>query len=140
LIEAKVRKGTFQHIENELFDYHETRKEIIRIRNELLYASPSHENTGGGRSSLPSDPTGRTASLMASHRQLVKMEEMIDAIQVVFDRLPKEKQQLITLRYWTRPQTRTWEGIAQELHTSRITAYRWRDEVIQAIAYRLGWR
>lgn len=68
------------------------------------------------------------------------MEKVVDAIQVIFDRMQKEKQELIKLRYWTRPQTRTWEGIAQELHTSRITAFRWRDEVIQAIADRLGWR
>ncbi|WP_237703247.1 hypothetical protein [Paenibacillus larvae] len=61
--QTKLRRGTFQHIESELYSYHETRKEIIRLKNEILYGStPADENVGGGRSNLPSDPKGRDCS------------------------------------------------------------------------------
>lgn len=137
--ELKVRKGVFQHIENELYDYHETRKAIIRLKNDLLYSSPSHDNNGGGRSNLPSDPTGRTASLMASDKRITEMERIILAIDAVMERLPKEKKDLVTLVYWTRPQLLTWAGIALQLNCNRATAIRWRNEVVRAIAVTRGW-
>lgn len=140
MVETKIRKTTFSHIESELYDYFDTRKSIIRIRSELLNASPSHENTGGGRSSLPSDPTGRTASLIASDRRLKSMEERVQAITEVVERLTDDKKKMIQLRYWARPQTLTWDGIAMELKCNRATVFRWRDDVIEAIAIRLGWR
>lgn len=139
MVETKIRKGTFQHIENELYDYFETRKAIIRIRSDLLHASPSHDVTGI-RGNLPGDPTGRTASLIASHKQLNEMEKVVEAIDAVVERLPDDKKKMIQLRYWARPQTLTWDGIALELNTGRATVFRWRDEIIEAIAIKLGWR
>ncbi|MDT2247866.1 hypothetical protein P7H16_14335 [Paenibacillus larvae] len=47
---------------------------------------------------------------------------------------------MIKLRYWTRPQTLTWEGVAQRIEKDRTTAIRWRNEIIREIANRIGWR
>ncbi|MEV2908589.1 hypothetical protein ABNF65_07985 [Paenibacillus larvae] len=68
--QTKLRRGTFQHVESELYSFHETRKEIIRLKNEILYGSgPVDENVGGGKSNLPGDPTGKTAVLLTSHKK-----------------------------------------------------------------------
>jgi RinA family phage transcriptional activator len=137
----KISRGAFHHVENELLAYKETKKEIERLKADILYGRASHdENVGGGRSSLPSDPTGQTATLLVSHKSLQHMERVVDAIDSVYKGLDKSKKQLVQLKYWARPQTLTWDGIALELHVSRITAIRWRDETIQAIAYLIGWR
>lgn len=137
----KVRRGTFQHIEAELYAYHETKKEIVRLREEILHGkSRSDENIGGGRSNLPGDPTGRTAIALVSHRRLQRLEEIVDAIEGVYSRLPDEKKRLIEIRYWTKPRILTWDGIAREIPTGRATVFRWRDEIIFAIAEELGWR
>lgn len=139
--ETKIRKGTFQHVESELYAYHETKKEIVRLKNEILYASnPVDENVGGGRSNLPSDPTGRKVVLMTSHRKIEQLERIVDAIESVVEKLPPEKRELVKLKYWTHPQTLTWEGIAQKLNCNRATAFRWRDEIVYAIAEKIGWR
>jgi RinA family phage transcriptional activator len=138
--EVKIRKGTFQHVESELYAYHDTIREIVRIKNDILHASASHENTGGGRSNLPGDPTGRTATLMVTHRKIEQMERVVEAIEFVVNQLPEEKRKMIQLRYWTRPQTLTWEGIAREIPAHRATVLRWRDEIVMAIANRIGWR
>jgi RinA family phage transcriptional activator len=141
MIETKLRRGTFQHIESELYAYHDTRKEIVRLKNEILHGSaPLDENVGGGRSNLPGDPTGRTAVLMVTHRRIEQLERIVDAIESVVDRLPEKKQELVKLRYWTRPQTLTWDGIAMRLEVSRRTAINWREEVVYAIAEKIGWR
>jgi RinA family phage transcriptional activator len=68
------------------------------------------------------------------------MEEMVAVIDSVVNRLPMDKQKVIQLRYWKRPQLLTWEGIAQEAHISRRQAFNIRDEIIWAMANMLGMR
>lgn len=138
--QTKIRKGTFQYIESELFAYHETRQEIVRLKNDLLYGSNTPDSTGGGRSNLPGDPTGRTGTLLVTHRRIEQLERITDAIESVYERLPADKKKFIYLRYWKRPQLLTWDGIAAELNVSRRQAFRWRDEVIWAIAEKSGLR
>jgi RinA family phage transcriptional activator len=138
---AKLRKGTFQHVESELFAYHETRREILRLKNDILHGSASDdENVGGGRSNIPGDPTGKTAVLLTSHKRLEQLQAIVDAIESVVGSLELDKQKLIKLRYWTRPQTLTWEGIANEVYVSRRTAMYWREEIVRMIAEKIGWR
>lgn len=139
--QLKLRRGTFQHVESELYAYHDTRKEIVRLKNEILYGKANDdENVGGGRGSNISDPTARTAVLLTSHKKLEQLQNITDAIETVYGALPNDKQRLVTLRYWTRPQTLTWDGIADKLHVSRRQALRWRDEMVQAVAIKAGWR
>ena len=137
----KLKPGTFKHIESELYCYWETIQEVKRIRLEIIEARPyQDENAGGSRGNLPGDPTGRTVTTLLMHRRLEQLERIADAIRSVYEELPAEKQKLIKLRYWTKPQTRTWAGIAQMLHISERQARRWRDEIVFMIAERLGWR
>lgn len=141
---TKIRKGTFIYVEMELSNYHETRREIVRLKNEILHATPEPPDPTivKGKNSVrqPGDPTGRTATLMLSHRKLEQMERVVEAIEFITEGLPDEKKELIRLRYWTRPQTLTWEGIAQRLNYNRATVIRWRDDIVAGIAGRLGLR
>lgn len=141
MIENKLRRGTFQHVESELYAYHETKKEIVRLKNEILYASaPPDENIGGSRGNMPGDPTGRTAVLLVTHRKIEQLERIVEAIESVVERLPEKKKRLVQLRYWDKPRTLTWDGIALRLNVSRRTAINWRDQIVTSIAEILGWR
>src|SRR5690606_2784502 len=136
----KLKPGTFKHVESELYGFHDTKKELVRLKNEILHASNPPSLEGGGKGNLPGDPTGRTATLLVTHRRIEQLERIVEAIEAVYEALPREKQELVRLKYWTKPQTLTWEGIALKLHVSRATALRWRDEIVYAVAERLGWR
>lgn len=68
------------------------------------------------------------------------LTEVAEAIRSVYESIPPEKQKLMRLRYWTKPQLLTWEGVAMEIGVSKRQAMRWRDEIVLAIALRLGWR
>jgi len=137
---TKLDKGVFRHVEAELYRYHETKREIVRLRNDILYGKTPHdENVGGGRSNLPGDPTGKAATLLTTNRRLEQMERVVEAIETVYDEVSEDKKRLIELKYWTRPQILTWEGIAQKLHVSRNTAINWRNEIVLAIAKLVGW-
>lgn len=140
-VATKLKKATFKHIESELYSYHDTLKEIEFLRKNIMFCKENDdENIGGGRSSLPSSPTEQIGTRLATHKKLNRLEEVAHAIEKVFTGLPEDYQKLVRIKYWKRPQTLTWEGIAEELHVNRATAMRWRDAVIYAISEVLGWR
>lgn len=136
----KIKRATFKHIESELFNYHHTLRLLEQRRQELLYNSNQQDdNVGGGRSNLASDPTAQKAIALVVDKRIEHLQSIIYAIEVVIHRLPDDKLQFVKSRYWTYPQTLTWDGIAIQLSTSRATLFRWREEIILAIADRLGW-
>jgi len=70
----KISRGAFRHVEAELYAYQDTLKEIARLREEILHASPEPNRTGGGRGNLPSDTTAQTATRLATDKRLAKFE------------------------------------------------------------------
>lgn len=135
---TKLRNGTVKHIEAELFDYQDTLKRIRQRREELL--TGSSEELVGGRSNLPSDPTGSIVTRLMADKQLQELERIASAVEHVYNICDDDRKELIRLKYWTKPQLKSWEGIALEISISRATAFRWRDEIIQAVGEVLGWR
>lgn len=75
MVIEKLKRGTFKHVESELYSYWDTLEEVKSLRMELISRNPwQDENVGGGRSNIPSDPTGATATplylLIGSWRNL----------------------------------------------------------------------
>jgi phage transcriptional activator, RinA family len=136
----KISRGAFRHVEAELYAYHDTLREIERLRADILNASPEPDRVGGGRGNTPSDRTGWLVSRLLADRRIKTLTEVSEAIRAIYDGLEPSKQKLVQLRYWTKPQLLTWDGIAMELNVSRRQAMRWRDEIVTAIALRVGWR
>jgi len=69
---------------------------------------------------------------------LNNLEEIAEAIEKVYNVVNDDYKKLIRLKYWTKAQTKTWKGIAAELHISRRQAFNWRDQIVQAVAEVLG--
>lgn len=138
---VKLKKATFKHIESELYSYHDTLREIEELRKNIIFTRENDdENIGGGRGSFISSPTERTATRLVTHKKLNRLEEVANAIQKVYTGLPEDYQKLVRLKYWTRPQTLTWQGIADKLYVTSRTAQRWRDDIVYSVAEVLGWR
>lgn len=136
----RFRKATLDYIENELFHYFDTKKEIDQIRRDILHQhkssiGDSDGSSGGG----PSNPTARIATELITNARLERMQKVMDVIDSVIDRLQPEKRQLIQIIYWDRPRILTWQGAAIKLHITKRTAFRWKREIIQAIAERGGY-
>lgn len=140
-VATKLKKATFKHIESELYSYHDTLREIEFLRRNIMFCKENDdENIGGGRSSLPSSPTEKIGTRLATHKKLNQLEEVAHAIEKVYTGLPEDYQKLVRMKYWTRPQLKTWEGIAGELHIGRRTAFRMRDDIVYSVSEVLGWR
>lgn len=137
-----LRKGTFKHVEAELYDYHDTLKRIKLRREELTTNGPKETTQlhfNYGERIEYNSPTERYATRLATDVQLAEMERVARAVEHVYNSCDPDRKKLIRIKYWTKPQMLSWEGISTELNVSRATAFRWRDEIVQALAEKLGW-
>lgn len=139
-MKKKVPGPLLVYLQDEVYHYHETIKKIREIELDILHAAPLVDSNGGGRSNLPSDPTAKKAAALVDHVSLDRMRNMISAISYVYDSLPTEKQRLIHLMYWDRPQIYKWDGAAMQLGCTTRTVRNWRDDIFTALAIRLGYR
>ncbi|SDM15079.1 transcriptional regulator [Sediminibacillus halophilus] len=141
----KPKKITFKHAESEWYNYHQTLREIASLREEIMYPfdeDPKDKTIVKGANSVrhPGNPTERLATRLTTSRQLKYLEQVIRAIEEVYNALPSDYKELVKLRYWRKSHKLTWDGIAQELNVSRRQAIYWRDEIVQATVEVLGWR
>ncbi|GGB56708.1 hypothetical protein GCM10011409_37830 [Lentibacillus populi] len=140
----KPTKLAFKKVEAEWYDYHHTLKEIAKLREEIM--NPFDEDPddptivkGANSVRMPGDPTRRMATRLTTSKQLTYLNEIVDAIENVYNALPDDYKKLVRVRYWGNKNL-NWNAIANELHVNRTTALRWRDEIIQATIELLGWR
>lgn len=137
----KPTKLTFKKVEAEWYDYHDTLQEIAKLREEIMNPFMEEEmNVEGGKSNLPGDPTGKMATRLTTHKQLKYLEEVVSAIEKVYNVLPDNYKELARLRYWNKNNPLNWDGVALKCHVSKRQAMRWRDEIIYATVEVLGWR
>lgn len=139
-----ISKGAFRHVESELYAYPDTKREIEQIRLEIQhpYERTEDVNIVKGKNSVkqPGDPTGRTATALATNRKLEQLERIVEVIDSVVDKLPDEKKELMRLWYWSQPRTLTWDGVALQIGKDRSTVIRWRNNIVRLIAEKMGWR
>jgi len=137
----KPTKITFKKCEAEWYNYHNTLKEIAKLREEIM--NPFQEeniNVGGSKPNIPDKPTERIATRLTTHKQLNYLTEVTEAIEQVYNALPDDYKKLVRLKYWNKNERLTWQGIADKLNVSERQARRWRDEIIMATIELLGWR
>lgn len=133
-----MKQAAFKYVEDELFNYPESKKEIERIRDDIIHGkSTTDENIGGGRAGI-SKPTERIATMLLTNRKLEHLERVVNAIDYVVNNLPEERRQLVVMRYWTKPQTYTWDGLAYQLDRDRATLIRWRNDIVVTVGELIG--
>ena len=133
-VNIRVDHATSRYIERELFFYRESLLKLARMREEILHRSPApSDNIGASRSSLPGEVTAWKAIELIDNQRIQHLERITNIIKQVVEMLPPEKLKLIHLKYWARPQTLNWDGVALELSVSRMTVLRWKREIIFAI-------
>ncbi|WP_165820894.1 transcriptional regulator [Pueribacillus theae] len=140
----ELKPSTFKYIESEIYSYHETVKHIELIEYEIEHSTTNNhdENTNVGKNSVRANisPVERKVTALLEHKQLKRMYSITDAIKKIYERLDDDKKKLMNLYYWERPGELTWEGIAKECNIGRMTALRWRKQIVYAIAHELGER
>ena len=133
-----IKKEIKAYVECELRDYLQTIRDLGEERQQIIENSPTFDDSGIRGTDISKTCEKKALQLITSKR-ILQIGRTIEAIQSVLDSLPEEKYKLVQLKYWTKPQTRTDEGIARELNVGKATYYRWIDGIVLAIAIELGY-
>jgi RinA family phage transcriptional activator len=142
LVDEKLKRATFKHIESELYSYKDTLKEIKRLRAEIMSDTKEHdENIGGGVSNVrvPGRPTERIATRLLTHKTLRNLEEIATAIEEVYEIVSEDHKKVIRTKYWSNKHL-SWEDVAIQCNMHRNTAMKLRRDVVLLIADKIGWR
>ena len=131
---------TKRFLEKQLRDYPSMIERINKRKLELKYPiNLIDENIGGSSGGGISNPTERTVMTLVEDIKLQKLEETKEAIESVLDTLDINSYTLIELKYWVKPQVRTWDGIALQVGYSRRHCFTIRDNVLDMLAEKLGY-
>lgn len=136
---VKLRTGTYKYIESILKSYEDYEKHIKLRELEILTPhTGKDENIGGGRSSLKSDPTARTANKLIQDRKLQTLKDEYQAVQKALGESDAITTRIISIWYFKKPRLITWDGVAKKLHLSRSQCIRKRNAFILMVADELG--
>ena len=131
--------GTFKQIEIILQEYPRYEGYINRREEELLnpYA-PTDTNIGGGKSNRTSDTTAVKAITLADARILQRIKFQYWAVKNTYNQADDITQEIIREYYFKQPRTKTWDGIALQVHTSKRSCFRIRKAFFSKLADELG--
>lgn len=139
IYETKLKRATFRYVESELYSYKDTLKEIKRLREQIIHGKDDDENTGGGQSNLPGQPTEVTATRLTTHKTLQNLVEITDAIESVYETVGDEHRSIIALKYFDNHKL-YWDDVAYKLSMHRNTVFKFRREFIILVANKIGMR
>ncbi|EAC3490609.1 DUF722 domain-containing protein [Listeria monocytogenes] len=138
----RLRKAQYKLIEDELRFYHSTKKELmekeVNVTLGAWHREYIDENQGGGSAGNISNEVEDRVMLLQMDKEIIRLKNIINAIESVLNRLNDEDKQLIQFRYWDRSKP-TWVWIASKLNMDESTARRRNKTIILSIAERLGY-
>ncbi|EAC5969140.1 hypothetical protein APE62_15135 [Listeria monocytogenes] len=138
----RLRKAQYKLIEDELKFYHSTKKELmekeVNVTLGAWHREYIDENQGGGSAGNISNEVEDRVMLLQMDKEIIRLKNIINAIESVLNRLNDEDKQLIQFRYWDRSKP-TWVWIASKLNMDESTARRRNKTIILSIAERLGY-
>ena len=131
--------GTFKQIEIILSEYPRYEGYINRREEELLNPyTPTDTNTGGGKSNRTSDTTAVKAITLADDRILQRIRFQYRVVKRTYEQADEITQEIIEEYYFKQPRTKTWDGIALQVHTSKRSCFRIRKAFFSKLADELG--
>ena len=131
--------GTFKQIEIILQEYPRYEDYIKRREEELLNPYvPQDTNQGGGKANRTSDTTAVKAITLADDRILQRIKFQHQAVKRTYESADEITQDIIEEYYFKQPRTKTWDGIALQVNSSKRTCFRIRKAFFSKLADELG--
>jgi RinA family phage transcriptional activator len=142
-VAEKLKPATFKHIEAELYGYNDTKREIMKRREELMYPfdeDPEDMSIVKGANSVrtPGRPTERIVTRLTMDKRLRNFEEIVEAIDRAYEMVTDDHRRVIRTKYWTNPYA-GWDATADLCNMHRNTATKYRREFIYLVADKIGW-
>ena len=130
---VRLNKAYWRYIENELYNYDDTKQNILNLREDIIDHTPTRETVPG--KGYVSDPTEKKAVNLVSSKAIKRMTNVVNAIDRALARLTDNHRALFELKY---RQALPWQQVCRELPTSERSYFRMRRELILMVAVELG--
>lgn len=128
----RIDKSIFRYIEHELYNYDETKRELARLKEEIIEGTHFAEvpaYTG------PGDPTGNKAVKLASSAFVMHAEKIIGAINRSLAMLGERYKELFYYKY---QKGLPWQEVCLEMNISDRTYFRLRRDLVTTVGQQLG--
>lgn len=138
---TKIEPATFRYIESEIYNLESTKKDIKKLRLEILNPTKQVDDNivyGPLQKGEPTRATEVMATRLMTNKMLRNQEEMVQAIESIYSKLPEEYKQVIRLKYWNPNKNMKMEHIAEECFMHRNTAGKIRKNFVRAVALEVG--
>jgi RinA family phage transcriptional activator len=157
VVQVKLKRATYRHIEAEIYNYHDTLKAIEELRADIILAG-RQEVCGAvvGDRYAGTSIVERRATKLADSLLLREMERITQAIRDVYARAKEECRRVVWVKYglaigWEPPAELAvrMEGrnrfdmsvreMAEILAVDESTFHRYRTGFVYGVAEKLGW-
>ena len=138
---TKIEPATFRYIESEIYNLESTKKDIKKLRLEILNPTKQVDDNivyGPLQKGEPTRATEVMATRLMTNKMLRNQEEMVQAIESTYNKLPEEYKQVIRLKYWNPNKNMKMGHIAEECFMHRNTAGKIRKNFVRAVALEVG--
>jgi len=133
----KVTDVDYKIIEREVGLYPLYKKELKDAVNNLILATPVHDDNGGGRSNIPSRPTEKIAMNLFENARIMQLRRYVEAIEFAYNKLDDEKQRFVTFIFWTK-HDKNIQGVCKEFHIRYHTYWRWKKAFLLQVGLITG--
>jgi len=129
----RIEKSIFKYIEQELYNYSETKRELDDYKDDIIEGTVRPEvSVSGGRMG---DSTGSKAIKLTTSKFILKSEKVVKAVEKSLRILTDDHNKLYKLRY---NDCMSWVEVIAEMHISERTFYRLRREIVAMVGQELG--
>lgn len=130
----KIDKDIYKYVNKELQRYEETKRTLEEDRAGTIDASPTPPD-GQPKGNGTGNPTESKALKLITCKRLQKMEEVVNAITKIYESLSPEYRKFFDVVYI---QHYGKVRACIEANLSEKTYYRWKDNIVEAVARELG--
>ncbi len=130
----RIDKKVYKYIDYELQHYEENKKELERLREEILDKGTKPAD-GQPRGNTVGNPTEQKAMKLVSSTALLKIERNLKAIDRVYNQLSEEYKKFFDYNYIKQVGI---VKVCQEVGIEERTYYRWKDNIIYNVGMELG--
>ncbi len=126
-----LSKNIYRYVESEIKAYPKTKKELEHRKGDIIFNAPIAQEIRG---TDIGDVTANKALKIGSDKHIKRMEQIIKAIEKVYNNLGQDKKMVMNNLWTSKYQDK---GMASKVSVDERTIRRWRVEIIYSTAIEL---
>ena len=123
-----------------MYDLDKTVENLKDLKNDIAETAvggSSYDNYSTTERYPEGSTTERTAIRILTNNQAYRMTKTINCINEALQELDEEKLELYQKKYRDK---KSWQKITMDMNISQATYFRWRNDIVYAVAKKMGFK